>query len=316
MRSLTKTLLLTAVVGAWVGSAGPAQADTILSTEQSPTRVAAWDGIVMWSQKDPATGRYRLVKSVGGAAPTVVPVPQRDEPFDIDLGTNRSGATYAVYTRAGDIYRLRVATGAETKIDELSSPTLAERDPTIQRGRIAFIRRERGYDQLRVGDTTSARKGSRLLVRRRAILGAELGIRHIAYYVDDSRAEGRLLHVHVRNIATGRDRVVSRASSGAMSMANITRPTLEPDLGGFVWARTNVGSGTGNRLVRYRLRGSKLSYGQGSPRWSSTAWAGPELGAATASTLAGGETPNACEDAGVRYCKVALTGPVSFTLRP
>jgi hypothetical protein len=314
MSSLTKTLLLTAVAGATLAPA--AHAETILSAEQAPTRVAAWNGTVMWSQKDPATGRYRLVRSVDGGAPTVVPVPQRPEPFDIDLGTNRSGGTYAVYTRDGDIYRLRVATGEETEIDKLSSPQAAERDPTIQRGEIAFIRREGGFDQLRIGNTTSGSTGSRLLVKRRSISGAELGISHVAYYVNESRTEGRLLHVHVRNISTGRDHVVYRASSGALSMANVTRPTLQEDLGGFVWARTNVGSGQGNRLVRYRLRGSKLSYAQGSPRWSSTAWASAQLGAATSSTLAGAETPNACEDAGVQYCRVALTGPVSFTLRP
>ena len=316
MNSLRNSLLVSVAAGATLTPAALAQAPTVLSTEQAPTRVAAWDGTVMWSQKDPATGRYRLVKSVDGAPPTVVAVPQRSAPFDIDLGTNRSGSTYAVYTRDGDIYRLRVATGAETKITKLSSPALAERDPTIQRGQIGFIRRERGFDQLHVGNTTGASTGSRLLFKHRSILGAELGISHVAYVADDSRADGRLLHVHVRNIRTGRDGIVSRASSGLMSQANITRPNLETDLGGFVWARTNIGSGMGNRLVRYRLRGSKLSYAKASPTWNSTAWAGTALGAATASSLTGGETQGACEDAGVNYCKVQLTGPVSFTLRP
>ena len=115
----------------------------------------------MWSHYDPIAKTYSLVKSVDGGAPTPVAVaPRRSGPFDIDLGTNRSGATYAVYTRDdGDIYRLNVATGSEVRVAKLSSPTLAERDPTIMRGEIAFIRRDRGFDQLRIGNTSGGLEG-------------------------------------------------------------------------------------------------------------------------------------------------------------
>jgi hypothetical protein len=303
-----------AVAGVWVGL-GPAAAGaaTVLSTEPAPTRVAAWDGTVMWSQLDPAGAGYRLVESVGAGAPAAVAVPERDgAPFDIDLGTNRSGTAYAVYTRGGDIYRLGVASGVETKITKLSSPALAERDPTIQRGAIAFIRREGGYDQLRIGDTTTGSKGSRLLVKRRSIVSAELGITQVAYV--ERAGNSRL--VHVRNIRTGRDQVVYRATSGGANSAGVTKPAYGGDFNGFLWARTNLGSGTGNRLVRYELRSSRLSYAQGSSRWSSTAWAGPQLGAAAASTIDGSESPGACEDAGINYCQVTLTGPLPFDLRP
>jgi hypothetical protein len=267
----------------------------------------------MWSQLDAATGNYRLVKSVDGGAPTAVPVPERSGgPFDIDLGTNRSGSTYAVYTRDGDIYRLSVASGAETKITKLSSPTMAERDPTIQRGEIAFVRRDHGFEQLRIGNTTSGSSGSRLLVKKRSIDGAELAIKQVAY-VEQS---GNSLLVHVRNISSGHDQVVYKATSGGANMAGVTRPTYDDQLNGFVWARTNIGSGTGNRLVRYQLPGSKLTYAQGSPRYNSTAWAGEQLGAATSSSLDAGDSPGACDDAGTHYCFVTVTGPLSFTLKP
>jgi hypothetical protein len=308
----TSFLSVVVVAGAAFGPA-VARAATVLGTEPAPTRVAAWNGTVMWSQRDPAGGAYRLVKSVDGAAPLALTVPERSGgPFDIDLGTNRSGNAYAVYTRGGDIYRLGVASGVETKITKLSSPTIAERDPTIQRGQIAFIRREGGYDQLRIGSTTSGSSGSRLLVKKRSILSAELGIVQVAY-VEQS---GNSLLVHVRNIGTGRDRVVYRATSGGANAAGVTKPAYGADFNGFVWARTNLGSGTGNRLVRYQLRRSRLSYAQGSSRWNSTAWAGPQLGAATASSLDGSESPGACEDAGINYCQVTVTGPVGFNLRP
>ena len=46
------------------------------------------------------------------------------------------------------------------------------------------------------------------------------------------------------------------------------------------------------------------------------AWTGPQLGAATASSLDGGDGVNSCDDAGVHYCFVTVTGPLSFTLKP
>jgi hypothetical protein len=318
MSRIPTSLLAAAVATAVLAPAATAQgAPTTLAVEQAPTRVAAYDGTVMWSHFDPVAKTYSLVKSVNGAAPTNVAVaPRTKGPFDIDLGTNRSGATYAVYTRDdGDIYRLNVATGGEVKITKLSSPTIAERDPTIMRGEIAFIRRDRGYDQLRIGNTTGASKGSRLLVRRRSILSAELGFSHVAYVVSVP-ATFREVQVHNRNIRTGADRMVYRARSGGANAADVTRPTFVSSPQSFVWARTNLGSGAGNRIVRYALSGSKLTYAQGSPFFNSTAWAGDELGAATASSLDNGETPGACTDANVDYCQVQLTGPLQFGLRP
>jgi hypothetical protein len=320
MSSIRTSLLSAAVAGALLVPAATAQgAPTTLSVEAAPTRVAAWDGTVMWSHFDATAKTYSLVKSVDGGAPVAVGVaPRSGTPFDIDLGTNRSGATYAVYTRNGDIYRLNVATGSEVKVDRLSSPTLAERDPTIQRGEIAFIRRNAGRDELRIGNTTGGSKGSRLLVRKRSILKPELGATHIVYVVtgpgpiSDEGAQ----FVRIRNLRTGADRQVYRAVSGGANAANVTRPTYVAKPEGFLWARTNLGSGTGNRLVLYTLSGSKLTYAAGSPRYGSTAWASAALGAATAPSLTGEETQGACADGGVNYCKVELTGPLQFNLNP
>ncbi|MDP2711752.1 MAG: hypothetical protein Q8O56_11090 [Solirubrobacteraceae bacterium] len=322
---LRSALLATsAAAAAMLASTAVAQAQQqfpiTLSVEQAPTRVAAWNGTAMWSSFDPATESYSLVQSVDGGPPLPVGVaPRRSGPFDVDLGTNRTGSTYAVYTRDdGDIYRLNVRTGGEAKITKLSSPTLVERDPTIQRGEIAFIRREHGQDQLRIGNTTSASKGSRLIVKKRAIASAELGSRHVAYVVVGSGpiSSTGMLSVRVRNLSTGADREVYRATSGGANFANVTRPAFVAQPEGFVWARTNIGSGTGNRIVRYALRGSELTYAQGASSYSSTAWAGDTLGAATASSLSGQDTPGACTDAGVNHCVVQLTGPLSFDLRP
>jgi hypothetical protein len=317
MSHIRSSLLTAAIATAVLVPAATAQgAPTTLAVESAPTRVAAHDGVVMWSRLDAVTKTYSLVKSVDGAPPTNVAVPPRTAgPFDIDLGTNRSGATYAVYTRDdGDIYRLDVTTGSEVKVARLSSPTLDERDPTIMRGEIAFIRRDRGFDQLRIGNTTAASKGSRLIVRQRSIESAELGITHIAYTVTGPGpiSDNGARFTRIRNLRTGADRQVYRAVSGGANYANTTRPTYVASPQGFMWARTNLGSGTGNRLVRYTLRGAKLTYAQGSPFITSTAWAGNLLGAVTSSALA----DTACDESGVHYCNVQLTGPLGFDLRP
>lgn len=316
MTTLRSSLLLATAAGAALAPAAMAQgAPTTLAVEQAPTRVAASHGTVLWSHFDPATNTYSLVKSVGGGAPVPVGVaPRSDGPFDIDLGTNRVGQTYAVYTRDGDIYRLNVARGSETRLASLSSPTLRERDPTIQRGRIAFIRRSGGRDELRIGDTMRGSKGSRLVVRKRSIVGAELGVRHIAY-VESVPSEFGELHVRIRNIRTGADRQVYRAASGGANAAGVTRPTYIDRPAGFLWARTNLMI-SGSRIVRYTLRGSRLSYARGDRHYNSTAWADPALGAATTGTLDGGESRGACSDDGVNYCTVRLTGPLRFDLRP
>lgn len=318
--TISRSILATALIGAALASSAAAAqgAATTLATEHAPTRVAAWDDTVMWSRQDPAGGRYALMKSVGGAAPVAVGVRQRSgTPFDIDLGTDGAGATAAVYTRNGDIYRLDVASGAETKVAKLSSPKV-ERNPTIQRGRIAFIRRNRGADELRVG---SASKGSRLLVRRGSIRYAELGDRHVAYVAPKPQGSGGELQLRIRNLATGADKTVYRARSGGANFASITRPSYVAEPEGFVFARTNMGSSAGNRLVRYTLRGSKLAYDRGSASYISTAWANAQLGAVTTSVIGGSEStdstsPDACVESGRNVCTVELSGPLTFGLRP
>jgi hypothetical protein len=308
-----KTLITAAVAGAAVLAPAAAHAaPTTLAVEKAPTRVAAWNGTVMWSTFDPAARTYSLVKSVGGGAPVAVGVaPRSGKPFDIDLGTGPSGETFAVYTRRGDVYRLNVATGSETKMKRISSPKHIERDPTIQSGAIAFIRRSGRYDHLRIVDTKTGPQG-KLLVKRRSISSAELGEGHIAYVESRPRGAGGVATVHVRSLRTGADRSVYRAVSGGANFAHVTKPTYSAEPQGFVWARTNLGSGQGNRLVRYTIADRKLAYAPGSQRYNTAAWVDAALGAVTSGSLDGSETQGACADTGAQYCTVALSGPLQF----
>lgn len=316
MSPIKTTLIAAALTGAALTTTS-AEAAT-LAVEQAPTRVAALDGTVVWSRLDPTTGRYQLMKSAGGGTATPIAVPQRaGGPFDVDLGTGADTAPTAVYSRAGDLYRLELATGVEQKLGSLSAPSRVERDPTIQGGKVAFIRRRHGRDELRISRTADGTGGSRLLVRKRTLAHAELGDRHVAYTESVAfRHVGGQGRVHVRNLRTGADRVVYRATSGGANFANTTRPAYIGAPAAFVWARTNLGSGRGNRLVRYTLRGGALDYAPGTSRFNSTSWAGGALGAVYATTETGEETPGACNDAGTSYCAVGFTGPLSFTLAP
>ena len=176
-------------------------ANTTLSAEQRATPVAAWQGTIAWSSFDRATGSYRLVVSRDGGAPRPLGVRPSPVPFDVDLGTNRSGSTYAVYTRCAtpapadaqdergtdcDVFRTSIGTGRETRLQSISAPAWDEREPTIMRGRIAFIRREmhggRERDVLRLATTLS---GTRALVKtavRDGILrDPELSADRVAY---------------------------------------------------------------------------------------------------------------------------------------
>jgi hypothetical protein len=313
MLTSRKTFITAAVAGAAVLAPAAAHAaPTTLAVEKAPTRVAAWDGTVMWSTFDPATKTYSLVKSVDGGAPVAVGVaPRSGKPFDIDLGTGPSGETFAVYTRGGDVYRLNVATQSETKMKRISSPKHVERDPTIQRGAIAFIRRSGGLDHLRIVDTNTGPQG-KLILQRRSIPSAELGERHIAYVESRPRGAGGVATVHVRNLRTGADRSVYRAVSGGSNFANVTKPTYSVEPQGFMWARTNLGSGEGNRLVRYTLADRELAHAPGSQRYNTAAWVNAALGAVTSGSLDGSETQGACTDTPAQYCTVALSGPLPF----
>jgi hypothetical protein len=81
----------------WVG---PAQAATVqvLASSAQRTAVTAGDGHVVWSLRDAATGRYRLVDRYRGTVRTL-PVASSPIPFDADLGRDAAGRPAIVYAR-------------------------------------------------------------------------------------------------------------------------------------------------------------------------------------------------------------------------
>jgi hypothetical protein len=111
---------------------------------------------------------------------------------------------------------------------------------------------------------------------------------------------------------------VYRATSGGANFANIAGLSLSDTASSFMWARTNQGSGTGNRLIRYGINTGKLAYAQGSSRWASTAWASQALGAAVMVDESGTGScfANVNDPPSATRCSVQLTGHVAFTAGP
>lgn len=318
--SFTTRLITGSVLAAALAAAAPhaAQADErVLSVEQRETPVAAWDGTVAWSHYDAATRSYRLMLSRDGGAPRLAPIASNPKPFDVDLGTNRGGSTYAVYTRGGDLYRMSVASGAEQRLSSLSDPKRAERDPTIARGRIAFVRRVNGADELRVGDTTHGSRGTTRLTRSGSISMPELTWNRVAYVQYDRALGWGRQRVRVLALRGGKDRIVYTARSGGANYADLTDLSGTDDGRFLTWARTNLGSGRGNRLIRYSFASGRLAYAQGRSTIGSTAWAGRSLGMATAGHLTDGECFQNIKDPPEKsLCKVTLINPVSWTAGP
>jgi hypothetical protein len=318
-----------AALGAGVPAA--ASAAQTLDTVPGITQVAAWNGTIAWSTYDAAGKDWRLVFSKDGGAPVAAPIAPSPVPFDVDLGTNRNGSTYAVYSRCAtppvspaqahgkgcDIYRLSVASGRETQLTSLSSPVYDDYDPTIFRGEIAFLRDERvggrAGTTLRVANTTSGSHGTRVLAKTNSetLRSPQLTYDRVAYIV--GYAKGRYgfgqQEVHTRTLSGRTARNVYRATSGGANFANITNIALaSDDLHAFVWGRTNEGSGAGNRIVRYDAGAGRLSYAAGSPRYRNVADAGGDAGiVAVEETDGGGATTESA---------VRQLGPLDFSLRP
>ena len=68
-------------------------------TVDRPTQVSAYGSGVLFSKRDPATGRFKLWYTETGRPPAPLPVADRSVPFDADLGPGAHGHFLAVYSR-------------------------------------------------------------------------------------------------------------------------------------------------------------------------------------------------------------------------
>ena len=155
-RALLLTLAATLAAGA---APAAAQEGEVIVRLDRATPIAAYGGVLAWSQRDAQTDAFKLMLWRDGVV-APAPVVPRAVPFDADLGPTTTGGVAAVYSRctqelAGgapsadmlygrargcDLYRLDLDTGVERRLDQASSPNASEFWPTIWRDRIAFAR--------------------------------------------------------------------------------------------------------------------------------------------------------------------------------
>jgi hypothetical protein len=343
---MSHLLALAAAGCALAAPAAACAAPTPISLQQRPSTVSSHQGVLAWSDYLPASGRYQLVVQQPGQAATPAPIATSLEPFDVDLGSNRSGSPTAVYTRCTtpgrpapsadsnpgrgtgcDLYRLNLRNGLEEHLTQLSAPKADESSPSVLAGDIAFVRRERGrgghlYDTLRIGNTTRTGTPTKVLARadvtrRQSLSDVQLGVGRVAYVLSDPGFGFGRETVHVLQRSSGRDRAIYRAQSGGANSARVTRPSWDERTVGLYWARTNDGSGAGNRYVRWSSSTGSLRYALGTSRAASTSWVDDDAGMLVANAFGGTSCLGNVNDPPERSaCQIFTTGPLSFDARP
>ena len=130
-------------------------------TVDRPTQVSAYGSGVLFSKRDPATGRFKLWYTETGRPPAPLPVADRSVPFDADLGPGAHGHFLAVYSRCEreprwdpvdedtppdyslgrgcDLYELDLTTERERRLPA-SSTAASEVLPAVWKDGLAFAR--------------------------------------------------------------------------------------------------------------------------------------------------------------------------------
>jgi hypothetical protein len=243
MKYTLPTLLAAGLVAALPAAASAAP----LATEPHATTVSAAAGAIAWSAF--ADGRYTLTLNQAGAT-TATHVPTSRTPFDVDLGTAKDGRQLAVYSRAGRLYEYDVAAGTERSLGVKGS------DPSIADGRLAYVSRKDGRDRLVLG--------KKVVYSAPKITGVQLSSKRLAFVTNN--APTKLLQTETLRVQTlsGKAKAIYDARSGGANTASIVGPAFDAAGTHLFWARRNLGSGTGNRYVRYTFASGKTSYAIGS----------------------------------------------------
>jgi hypothetical protein len=154
LRVLTVALVTAAAAAPDVGASG-----VVVAQVPGATGLTAYAGHVVWSQPDPATGRWRLMQWHDGRV-TRLAVGSRRVSFDADAGPDARGHPVVVYSRCRheppyvyytapdwslasgcDLYETSLVHGTTQRIRAVSTRAASETTPSIWRGSIAFARR-------------------------------------------------------------------------------------------------------------------------------------------------------------------------------
>jgi hypothetical protein len=294
MKYTLPTLLTTAAVAILPAAASASP----LATEQHATSVSTSGDAIAWSSYD--NGRYKLMLDQGGTI-AAANVATSKTAFDVDLGTSKAGKLLAVYSRGGKLYRYNVAAGAEKQLG------INGTDPTVADGRLAYVARKNGRDRLLL---RSGGKAKAVFSAPR-ISGAQLSSDRLAFVTNNAPA--KLLQTETLRVQTlsGQPKAIYDARSGGANAADIVGPTFDASGKHLFWARRNIGSGSGNRYVRYTFASHKTAFAVGSDQNYSVSYVDAVSGFAVA-RIAGDD------DASAPGGPVILdtTGALTFNARP
>jgi len=271
VRALVMTLLLLLLPA----GAAPAQAaDSVLAPAPDAAGITAYAGHVVFSQRDPATGKWSLVHWHSGVI-DALPVAGRGVPFDADAGPDAAGHPVVVYSRCRhdpampeglpptpdwqtaqgcDIYELSL-TGQprEHKLVTASSASRSETTPSIWRGALAFARHADGSAGLRVEYVPAAASRLRRLgggsvqaclgacgfrVRQDGVDQLDLGPSRVAYVwrmTGGSVYGGVVWELRAAPLAGGRSTLLDTGLvSGACGFRLPNAPTMSGRLVGYL----------------------------------------------------------------------------------
>lgn len=268
-----------ATAAAVVALAPAAHAATLASVAR-PVTVSTFDDTIAYSAYD--HGAFQLM--IGG---TSAGVATSRRAFDVDLGIGTDRSAVAVYSRSGKLYEYDIVAKREKALG------IKGTQPTISGSHLAYVRGRALYLDGKV-------------VARGAVRDPELSARRLAYVKTIGRIE--LLVVQTLH---GPAKPIYQARSGGLNQADIVQPTFDAAGRQLFFARRNLGSGSGNRYVRYDVASRKLSYAMGTDRLFSLGWIDDAAGFAIVQT--GADDDASDPGSGVT---VETTGALRFDARP
>jgi hypothetical protein len=200
MRPRTSLLTLALATGLLAATAATASADSLVAAAPGARNVAANGGYLVWAQPA-AGGRWRLAVRAPDGTVTTPPIADFGAPPAAQIGSTGYAIAgrrlLAVYSRcqgasalAGcDVYAYDLRAGTEARIAALSSRTYSETAPSIELGRIAFVRRgggpRPGLYYYTLSSNTAPKRLSTTLARETATNGTR-----VAYTYNSGRGGG------------------------------------------------------------------------------------------------------------------------------
>jgi hypothetical protein len=317
-------LLAVALLAVLPGAAQAVAAPVPLAHELRPADVAVSGDRVVWSAYDAKIRRYVLRDADG----RVAGVPAQKAPIDVDLGTDAQGKVVAVYSRCAarcHLYAYNFTKKAERRL-KLSPATADDAQPSVDRGRVAFLRTVRGgLTDVRVGTLGGAKSTSAIQPGRKPKIvfhDPTIGAGNVAVIASYEDVSDNTFVDDLVLLRKGAKRLKTVASaSGSQSPVDLLSPSFDAAGANLFWGQR--ASEQRNYLGRYALGTGKRTTATGSQSFYSLDFADPARGflvGRLAPTYFGEETCFGLDDDGDEKtgtqeqskCTVGFSGPVRF----